>query len=292
MKFRVRHSTRYQYSMAVSDGQSSTVLLPRTTSWQRVERADLLISPEPRWQREYQDWFGNRRCDFAVESIHDFLQVVADSRVEVIPPLLPEPASTPAWESALQDEPLLMAYRLPSGLVPGVSDGMRDYALQSFTPRRPLMQAALELTQRIYADFAYVQGVTEISTPVAQVFESRAGVCQDFAHLQLALLRSLGLACRYVSGYIETRPAEGQAGLVGADASHAWISLHVPGTGWIDFDPTNNQIPSDRHVVVAWGRDYSDVVPVKGYTSGGGAQTLQVAVEVSADQDGPEQRWL
>ena len=292
MKFRVRHLTRYQYSMAVSDGQSSTVLLPRTTPWQRVERAEIQVSPEPRWQRERADWFGNRRYDFAVESIHDFLQVVAESRVEVIPPLLPEPDATPAWEHALQGDPLLTPYRLPSHWVPTVSAEMKAYVEQSFTPGRSIMTAALELTQRIYADFSYMPGVTDISTPAREVFQSRAGVCQDFAHLQLALLRSLGLACRYVSGYIETQPPEGQARLVGADASHAWISLYVPGTGWVDFDPTNNQIPSDRHIIVAWGRDYADVVPVKGYTSGGGAQTLQVSVDVSADQEGPEQRWL
>lgn len=292
MKFHVRHVTRYQYAMAVSDGQSSSVLLPRQTPWQSVERADLWVSPEYRWIRESLDWFGNRRHEFAVESIHDYLEVAAESRVEVIEPTHGPLNASPNWEDACAGDGLLMPYRLPSLMVPPCDGDMWSYAQESFQPGRPILEATMELTQRIFADFSYTQGVTEVTTPVREVFQSRQGVCQDFAHLQLALMRGQGLACRYVSGYLETQPPEGQPRLIGADASHAWIAVQVPGIGWVDFDPTNNQMPSDRHITVGWGRDYADVVPVKGFTSGGGEQSLQVSVDVRAIDAGIQPRFV
>jgi len=285
MKFHVRHLTRYQYSSAVSDGQSSTVLLPRTTPWQQVERSELVITPSCRWMRERTDWFGNRRHDFAVESVHDYLEVLSESRVNVSAPMRSALDHSPAWESACVGDPLLMAYRLPSSLVPACDAQMWSYAATSLTPGRPILAAVMELTQRIYQDFAYTPGATDIATPVRQVFQNRQGVCQDFAHVALTLLRGHGLACRYVSGYLETQPPPGQPRLIGADASHAWIAVQVPGMGWVDFDPTNNQMPTDRHITIAWGRDYSDVVPVKGFTSGGGSQSLSVSVDVRAVED-------
>jgi transglutaminase-like putative cysteine protease len=160
-------------------------------------------------------------------------------------------------------------------------DAARDYALQSFTPNRPLLDAALELTSRIYREFQYSPAATSISTPTWEVLKQRRGVCQDFAHLQITALRSLGLAARYVSGYLVTVPPPGKARLIGADASHAWLAVFCPGYGWIDLDPTNNVIPQERHVTLGWGRDYHDVCPIQGVLTGGGAHVLTVSVDVS-----------
>ena len=295
MKFKVRHLTRYTYDAAVSDCQNTAVLLPRASRWQQVQRAALSVVPEPNWAQERSDWVGNRIVDFSVETLHEALEVVADSAVEVIVPSLPLWDDTPSWErvAAYQDaQELLDIYRLPSALVPEATEAMRAYAASSFAPDRPVISAVMDLTSRLFNDFAYVPGSTEVSTPVSEMFQSRMGVCQDFAHLGLTLLRALGLPTRYVSGYLETQPPEGQPRLVGADASHAWFSVFVQGLGWVDFDPTNNQMPSDRHITVAWGRDYADVVPVKGFTAGGGNQRLHVAVDVVADEESRQQSWF
>jgi transglutaminase-like putative cysteine protease len=161
-------------------------------------------------------------------------------------------------------------------------DEIRAYAEHSFTPGRPVLEAAYELTRHIRADFTYEPGATSILTPLSTVMRTRRGVCQDFAHLQIAMLRSLGLPARYVSGYLRTEPAPGRPRLTGADASHAWLSLYCPGFGYIDLDPTNGSIPSDEHVTVAWGRDFGDVSPLKGVILGGGAHDLRVSVDVAA----------
>lgn len=295
MKFKVRHLTRYSYDAAVSDCQNTAVLLPRASRWQQVQRASLSVSPEPNWLQERTDWFGNRVVDFSVETLHDALEVIADSAVELIVPSLPLWDETPPWESVavhVDAHEQLDIYRLPSALAPVAVGDMRDYAARSFARERSIISAVMDLTSRLYHDFSYVPGSTEVSTPVHQVFASRMGVCQDFAHLALSMLRGMGLPVRYVSGYLETQPPEGQPRLIGADASHAWFSVFVQGLGWVDFDPTNNQMPSDRHITVAWGRDYADVVPVKGFTAGGGNQRLHVAVDVVAHDDNPQHSWF
>ena len=157
---------------------------------------------------------------------------------------------------------------------------MRDYAIPSFPVGRPIVDAVDDLVKRIHRDFTYDPQFTTIATPLLDVLKHRRGVCQDFAHVAIACLRSLGLAARYVSGYIETIPPAGQARLVGADASHAWFSLYVPEWGWLDFDPTNNQMASDQHIILAVGRDYQDVTPLKGVLFGGGKHQLDVSVDV------------
>ena len=160
-------------------------------------------------------------------------------------------------------------------------DAIRDYALQSFAPGRPILAAAMDLTSRIFREFQYRGGVSDVSTPVRDVFAMRQGVCQDFAHLMIACVRSLGLAARYVSGYLLTRPPEGKEKLVGSDASHAWVSVFAGDAGWVDFDPTNNVIPGVEHITFAWGRDYGDVSPINGFIVGGGTHQVSVAVDVS-----------
>ncbi len=157
---------------------------------------------------------------------------------------------------------------------------LADYARPSFPPGRPLLAAVQDLTRRIYSDFRYDPRATTVATPLGDVLQNRRGVCQDFAHLEIGCLRSLGLAARYISGYLLTTPPPGQARLIGADASHAWLAVYVPGMGWFDFDPTNNQIASEKHITVAWGRDYDDVSPIKGVILGGGRQSITVSVDV------------
>ena len=217
---------------------------------------------------------------FTVEEEHRELAVTAISEVAMETPQPPEAASTLAWEDARDAVDVAAApYWFDSPCIRR-DDRLAAYAAMSFTPGRPLLEAASDLTGRIFQEFKYDPTTTSVSTPTMEVFEKRRGVCQDFAHLEIGCLRSLGLAARYVSGYLLTDPRPGQPRLVGADASHAWLGVFCPGYGWVDFDPTNNVIPSLRHVTVAWGRDYGDVCPIKGVFLGGGSHWMTVAVDV------------
>jgi transglutaminase-like putative cysteine protease len=250
----------------------------------------LVILPTPAATRNWTDYYGNQVTYFTLEEEHRELSVTSVSSVEITPPALPQPQATQPWEeardSAGSDGIDLMAamFRLDSPCVRRNSR-LSDYASLSFTPRRPLLDAALDLTARIFHEFKFDSTATTVSTPTMEVFEKRRGVCQDFAHLQIACLRSLGLVARYVSGYLLTDPRPGQPRLIGADASHAWLSLFIPGIGWIDLDPTNNLIPTIKHVTIAWGRDYADVCPIKGVFLGGGAHSMSVAVDVVPSEE-------
>lgn len=289
MKFRVTHSTRYNYSENVSLCHNVAHLLPRTTSVQTCRLSELKISPLPVAVNEWTDLFGNRQASFSIQDPHDELIVTAISEVDLAPEAaLDLNASSITWEQAVEyletgsGEPVIDAsiYRLESDFIE-FSHDVRAYSAASFTPGRPLLQAVEDLMHRIFKDFDYVPGFSSIATPLKEVVEHRKGVCQDFAHLAIACLRMQGLAARYVSGYLETIPPEGRERLVGADASHAWFSVFVPEQGWLDFDPTNAQIPAEQHITVAWGRDYADVAPLKGVIFGGGDENeLEVSVDV------------
>jgi transglutaminase-like putative cysteine protease len=232
------------------------------------------------------DFFGDAVTFFTVQEPHRMLTVTANSTVEVT--AVPHPDDTPAWDTVrdlLRSEPNatdleVYQYLFASPHIP-CSRRLWRYAAPSFPPGRPLLDAVLDLTRRIHTDFTYDPRATSVSTPLHDVLRARRGVCQDFAHVQIGCLRALGLAARYVSGYLVTQAPPGQPRLVGADASHAWVSVYCPGYGWIDTDPTNNMLRSDRHITVAWGRDYSDVSPIKGVFLGGGQHTMQVAVDVA-----------
>jgi transglutaminase-like putative cysteine protease len=239
------------------------------------------------------DYFGNAATFFTVQEPHCQLTVSATHLVDVEPAPVPDATKTIPWEEAGE--------RLQSDLTPELLDAsqfvcdsryirrsqeLADYARVSFFKGRPALEAALDLTARIHREFQYDQGATTVATSLAEVFEHRRGVCQDFAHLAIACLRSLGLAARYVSGYLSTDPPPGCVPLVGTDATHAWLSVFCPGTGWIDLDPTNNQIPGDRYILLAWGRDYDDVSPIKGIVLGGGQHSVTVAVDVDALPEG------
>ena len=233
------------------------------------------------------DYFGNLLCFFTVQEPHKELVVEARSEVIMEGNATPWPQQSLPWEEAAR---LLPDDHSPAGLEAyqfgfespriRIRPEFASYALQSFTPRRPMPEALLDLTARIHKDFRFDSKVTNVRTPTEEVFRKRRGVCQDFAHLQIACLRSLNLAARYVSGYLRTYPPPGRPRLVGADASHAWVSAYCPGVGWLDMDPTNNVIPSNGHVTLAWGRDYGDVSPLRGLILGGGAHTLKVAVDM------------
>jgi transglutaminase-like putative cysteine protease len=276
-RFLVRHRTEYRYDEPVTAGHTVTRLEPRPLDHQRVLRTGMDVEPEPSGHSRYVDQFGNHVTYLAFDAPHTVLAVTATSEVELGEwvPFAP-PAWGRRWEDAVEatahdgsdDGLLARACRLDSPLVRRHPD-LAAFAAASFTPGRPFAEAASELTGRIFADFEFVAGATDVTTPVLEVLARRRGVCQDFAHLLLGALRSLGLGARYVSGYIETGNGDaGTPGLVGAEASHAWVALYVPGTGWVDLDPTNGLVHPDRHVTVAWGRDYTDVAPVRGVVVG------------------------
>jgi transglutaminase-like putative cysteine protease len=284
----IRHKTTFTYEEVVSVSHHVLHLAPRQHVRQRALESAMLIEPAPAVNSNGRDYFGNSVYYLTVQEPHERLVVDAHSRVEVSPmPAALDLAASTDWErvgellGGVGDTALLNAYQFAFDSPYSVAnDDVHDYALQSFTPGRPILDAAMDLTTRIYREFEYRGGVSDVSTPVRDVFLMRKGVCQDFAHLEIACLRSLGLAARYVSGYLLTHPPEGKEKLVGSDASHAWISVWSPSDGWVDFDPTNNVIPDVEHITVGWGRDYGDVSPINGFIVGGGAHQVAVAVDV------------
>lgn len=296
MKYRITHVTTYAYAAEVSVSHHLLHLRPRDLPRQRVECFDLVVQPEPSVQSQRMDYFGNFADVITVESAHRQLEIVAGTRVEVLPSPPRVGVESPAWERVAEacrgegwdDATAAGEYRFDS---PNVrrSEAALEYALPSFPVGRPWLEAVSCLSSRIHREFRFDPKATSVATPVEEVLKGRKGVCQDFAHLMLACLRSVGLPGRYVSGYLETVPPPGRARLVGADASHAWVSAWCPGLGWIDFDPTNDIEPGERHVTVAWGRDFSDVSPIRGVLVGSGEHVLQVSVDVEPMEGCPVQ---
>ena len=286
MNYRVTHKSTYRYKTPVSVGNHVACLTPRFLPNQRVLHNEIQIFPAPATRTERTDYFGNRLCFFTMQESHT--ELIVESRSEVSVDERLQVFSEPSWEEVLQRLPLdhsregLDAYQFTfeSPRI-RMRHEFAEYALQSFTPGRPVAAAALDLTSRIHHDFKFDSGVTNVRTPAAEVFLKRRGVCQDFAHVQIACLRSIGLAARYVSGYLRTYPAPGRPRMVGADVSHAWVSVYCIENGWLDLDPTNDVIPSDGHVSVAWGRDYGDVSPLRGLVLGSGAHSLKVSVDMA-----------
>ena len=287
--FHVTHTTTYAYRSPVTVGHHLLRLKPRRLDRQFPLEYALDIQPAATTRQSHTDYFGNRVVFAAVEGAHHEFRVTANSRVAVGPAFIPDPTETPTWESVRNlcrtdlTESALEAteFTYASPLVP-VDAAFREYAIGSFSHGRPILDAVLDLTERIHREFRFDPTATTVSTPLAQVLERRRGVCQDFAHLMIACLRSLALPARYVSGYLETLPPAGQTKLVGADASHAWVAFYCPGLGWIDVDPTNNILPSMQHITLGWGRDYGDICPIRGVLVGGDEHTLHVAVDVVA----------
>ncbi len=284
--YRVRHTTAYEYQDDVEISHNEARLVPRELPHQKLLSHEMAIDPTPQDRDECGDAFGNRVRYFAIHAQHRALRVKAQSVVRLEACAAPDLEASPPWESVrdllLESRPLpdsAHAFLYASPLVP-IAETFREYAATSFTPARPLLVAVRELTARLHADLTYAPGSSDVSTPIQEVFSNRRGVCQDFSHIAVACLRALGLAARYVSGYLETLPPEGRPRLTGADASHAWFSVYSPGPGWVDFDPTNDLRPALQHITLAWGRDYSDVPPLKGIILGGGQHRLKVSVDV------------
>ena len=288
-RYRVTHRTTYSYDTPVASGHTIARLTPRSLPHQDVDSSDVTAVPEPTLGRSHVDGFGNTVTYLALDGPHDHLEVTAASEVAIRTRGLPGGLWDRPWEEAVaatttSDGPdglLARLCRLDSPLVVRGPE-LLAFAAEDLTPGRPLGEAVAALSHRIFASFEFVPGATDVSTPVTEVLAERRGVCQDFAHLLLGALRATGLGARYVSGYLETVPPPGQIRLVGADASHAWVGVFVPGFGWVDLDPTNGLVQPDRHVTVGWGRDYTDVVPVRGVVFGPPAeQHLTVSVDVA-----------
>lgn len=292
MLYSIDHSTEYEYHDFVSYCQNIAMLKPRETKNQQLLNFSLEIEPKPSDLSEGFDFFGNTLNRFSIHQLHKKLKVVSHSIVSRLPLNIEQEIqeSSIFRQSFVEVKEELNVssmnhleakqYILESTLIRKVVPEIKDYALESFTPNRSFFQSCIELMNRIYHDFKFVSGFTNIATPLSVVMKEKKGVCQDFAQIAIACMRSIGMPARYVSGYIETIPPENSEKLVGSDASHAWFSVYLPGYGWIDFDPTNNQIPSEQHVVLAYGRDYYDIPPLKGVIYTNGKNTLKVSVDM------------
>lgn len=287
MLYDVRHETRFRYASAVSISHQLLKLRPRRSSRQSVSGALLEIAPRPYLQRGWTDYFGNRVDFMTMQESHRELVITSTSQVEVLPGMNIMLDFSPAWEVVAQSmrrpttsEALQASQYCFASPYVDLHNELREFALASFESGRPLLDATMALTSRIFEEFTYEGGVTDVSTPVKRVLELKKGVCQDFAHFEIACLRAIGLPARYVSGYLMTHPPEGKPKLTGADESHAWLSVWCPELGWVDFDPTNNLIPNLEHITVGWGRDYGDVSPVSGFIFGGGEHEVRVSVDV------------
>lgn len=289
MIFEVSHRTTYHYSTPVLQSEHRLYMTPRSGRRQTVQRHCLTVEPAPAGNVTQTDYFGNMSARLSIDEAHRELFVHARSTVDVHPPDLPRVAPATVWEQVATkargengELDISVLEFVSASRHTKIGSEAIDYARPSFSPQRPILEAALDLTQRIYHDFTFDSAATDISTPVSRVLRERRGVCQDFAHLAITCLRSLGLPARYVSGYLLTWPPPGSEKLKGADASHAWISVWAPEIGWVDFDPTNGIMPANEHITVAHGRDYDDVSPISGVLLGGGGQQMSVAVDVTA----------
>ncbi len=285
MTLHVTHSTTYLYSDSVTISYNEVHLAPRPHRGQIVVSHDLTITPPPDFSAARRDYFGNEVTWFSIYEPHQTLTITAKDTVQTLPVELPQGNPVPTWELA-RDAVRLRESTEAFDACQFVFESPRvklgpafaAYAAPSFAPNRPLVDAVGALSRRIYAEFEYDVEATTVTTPVDEVLNTKHGVCQDYAHVMIACLRSLGLPARYVSGYVHAG-----TGLVGAQASHAWVSAFCPGLGWLDFDPTNGIQPQEEHVTLAWGRDYSDVTPVKGIAFGGGDHIINASVEVKHD---------
>ena len=291
MIYKISHRTTYKYVYPVSFGNHVACLKPRSFARNQLVCNELHIHPAPTTCTERVDYFGNQLCFFTIEEPHEELTVEARSEVVIDRGHDAATQSLPWEESAklLAEDHTESALEAHQFQFESPRIRMRPqfaaYALESFTPGRPMREALRELTARIHKDFCFDSKVTTVRTPTEEVFKKRRGVCQDFAHVQIACLRSIDIAARYVSGYLRTYPPPGKPRMVGADASHAWVSAYCRSLGWLDMDPTNDVAPTDGHVTLAWGRDYGDVSPLRGLILGGGDHTLDVAVDMEPTEN-------
>ncbi len=284
--YSITHTTTYQYQEPVSLCHNIAMLSPRDTATQTCKASRIIITPTPEILEEHTDFFGNKVFYFVVEQEHEKLSVTVISAIEKIKTGVSLLPATISWENTrdlllasageYMDEKQFTA----ATEITAPTQEIRDYAAVSFTAGRSFYDAAYDLMHRIYTDFEFTPGFTTISTPLSIVMQEKKGVCQDFAHLAISCIHAMGLPAKYISGDIETLPARGKEKVAGVDASHAWYSIFIPGSGWIDFDPTNNQVPDEQHITVGWGRDYFDIIPLKGVIMSSSSHELTVSVDV------------
>ncbi len=287
MLYSVEHTTKYQYHEQVSLCHNIAALTPRNTDKQTCKAFNIIITPLPDVLDEHIDFFGNKLYYFVIEQEHEELTVTVRSQVEKInghdaPVNYPVQSWEMVRDMLLNSAGEMMAekqFTHPTRITAATAE-IKNYAEISFTPGKPLFEAAYDLTKRIHTDFKFTPGFTTVSTPLSVVMKERKGVCQDFAHFAISCVHSMGLPARYVSGYLETLAPAGKEKLVGVDASHAWISVFIPGMGWVDFDPTNNQLANDQYITIGWGRDYFDIIPLKGVIMSSSSHELKVSVDV------------
>ncbi len=285
MRYRVQHTTQYAYGSPVELAAHMVHLRPRPVPWQTIVSEKIISDPMPARRSDGHDHFGNYVTWLFMDRPHADFEVTSDSVVEVDCPPPPAPYLTPAWEHVVQATHShagweAVEFQFGTPMAP-IDPDSKAYVAESFTEGRPVLEALLELNERFYSDFRFRSGVTTISTPVSQVMKRREGVCQDFSHAMISGLRGIGLPARYTSGYIRTKPPPGQTKRLGSDQSHAWVGCWLgPEHGWIDIDPTNGIVIKDEHVLLGWGRDFSDVSPVQGVILGGGGHTVSVAVDL------------
>lgn len=297
MLYQIYHSTQFSYQQWVGLSHNLVRLKPRNTPSQTLIDFSLSSDPVASEIESYDDYFGNHLAHLLIRQPHHHLKVTVRSCVAMDRDAIEQHAVLAQKARSSSYGEVLVALQnntsdvleakqfcLPSRFIKQASDELREYALASFSPQRSLYDSVEEFMGRIFNDFQFVSGFSDLSTPVEEVFKQRKGVCQDFAHLAITALRSLGLSARYMSGYLETLPAEGGEKLFGVDASHAWFSLFIPTFGWFDFDPTNNIVPSYQHIVLGYGRDFSDCSPMQGVVQGSGISLLNVVVDVSRDE--------
>ncbi|WP_153797276.1 transglutaminase family protein [Foetidibacter luteolus] len=288
MNYVITHTTEYNYREPVSFCHNIARLAPRNTMRQTKQGFGIKISPQPEVINHYDDFFGNHVTYFAVQREHRKLSITVSSEVSIHSNSNYEIDlfRNTSWEEALtqmnEARPELFEPRqfIADTAFTTPDAEIAAYAMRSFTAGRPLFEAAQDLMRRIHHDFEFKPGFTIIATPLTVVMRERKGVCQDFAHLAIACIRAMGLPARYMSGYIETLPPEGKEKLTGVDASHAWFAVYIPGMGWAEFDPTNNQVPGDQHITIGWGRDYGDIAPLKGVLFSSSSQQLKVQVDI------------
>lgn len=288
MRYSIKHTTTYTYHESVPLCHNLAMLTPRDTQAQHCVSFELHVSPLPEIIETYYDFFGNKVYYFIIEAEHEILAVTTISTVEKnTMDWNLNSGDQPSWESVhdlilhSSGEFILEKQFVIPTEITAPTESITQYALASFTPGRSMLESVRDLMTRIYTDFKYTAGFTTISTPLSEVMQARKGVCQDFAHLAIACVQAMGLPARYVSGYLETIPAPGKIKLKGADASHAWFSVYIPSLGWVDFDPTNNTLPGEQHITIGWGRNYFDIIPLRGVIMSSNQHHLDISVDVT-----------
>jgi len=297
MIYTIYHKTSFKYQGMVTFSHNLVRLKPRENNFQKILDFSMEVIPSVYEEHSFRDFFGNTNMHLLIRKPHSSLTVIGRSRVEVYPEILGLHVENMRQQSMSCEKALellnafdyhdLMAkkYRYESELISKASDKIKAYAQESFHPKQSLFESGYELMQRIFNDFEFVAGFSDVTTPIEEIFEAKKGVCQDFTQFAIAALRSMGFPAKYISGYIETQPRKGEEKLFGVDASHAWFALYIPRTGWMAYDPTNNIIPTSQHIFLGQGRDYNDIAPLKGVVMSSGESELEIAVDVKRESE-------